>query len=69
MTHPLREDPALSAGPDAAPAPTKADEVAAAVAAAPGVAALSDGRLGGVSTYVAGVSPVWSSARAISRYT
>ncbi len=47
MTQPLREDPALSAGPDATPAPTKADEVAAAVAAAPGVAALSEGRLGG----------------------
>jgi hypothetical protein len=54
MTQPLREDLALSAGPDATPAPTKADEVAAAVAAAPGVAALSEGRLGGVSTPVPG---------------
>ena len=54
MTEPLREDPALSARPDATPAPTKADEVAAAVAAAPGVAALSEGRPGSVSTYVPG---------------
>lgn len=54
MTQPLREDPALSEGPDATPAPAKADEVAAAVAAAPGVAALSEGRPGGVSTYVPG---------------
>ena len=54
MTQPLREDPALSAGPDATPAPTKADEVAAAVAAVPGVAALSEAGTGGVSTYVPG---------------
>ena len=52
MSQPLREDPALSAGPDTGPEPTKADEVAAAVAAAPGVAALSGGRPGGVGTYV-----------------
>jgi hypothetical protein len=54
MSQPLRED----SGPDTAPgmgtAPTKADEVAAAVAAAPGVAALSGGRLGGVGTYLPG---------------
>ena len=54
MTQPLREDPALGARPDATPAPAKADEVAAAVAAAPGVAAMSEGRLGSVSTYVPG---------------
>jgi hypothetical protein len=54
MTQPLREDPGPDTGPDTGLAPTKADEVAAAVAAAPGVAALSGGRLGGVGTYLPG---------------
>ena len=48
MTQPLREDPALSARPDTTPA--KADEATAA----PGVAALSEGRPGAASTYVPG---------------
>ena len=52
MPQPLREDPALNAGPDTTLARTKADEVAAAVAAAPGVAALSEGRSFGVGTCV-----------------
>jgi hypothetical protein len=44
MTQPARDDRE----------PVKADQVAAAVAAAPGVAALSGGRLGGVGTYLPG---------------
>lgn len=54
MTQPLREDPCPDAGPGTGPAPAKADDVAAAVAAAPGVAALSAGRLGGAGTYLPG---------------
>jgi hypothetical protein len=54
MSQPLREDSGPDARPDIGRAPTKADEVAAAVAAAPGVAALSGGRLGGVGTYLPG---------------
>lgn len=50
MTQPLREDP----GPDTGSAPTRAEEVAAAVAAAPSVVALSAGRLGGVGTSLPG---------------
>lgn len=52
MTQPLRNDPGPDAGLDSGPAPTRADEVAAAVVAAPGVAALSGGRLGGLGTYL-----------------
>ena len=54
MTQPFREEPGLDAGPNVVSAPTKADEVAAAVAAAPGVAALSGGRFGGVGTHLPG---------------
>ena len=54
MSQPFGEDPGPDARPDTGPAPAKADDVAAAVAAAPGVAALSGGRLGGVGTYLPG---------------
>ena len=50
MTQPLEQDPPVGAGS----AVTTADQVAAAVAAAPGVSRLSGGHLGGVGTYLPG---------------
>jgi hypothetical protein len=50
MTQPAEEDPRVRARS----AVTTADEVAAAVAAAPGVSRLSRGHLGGVGTYPPG---------------
>jgi len=50
MTQPAEEDPPVRARS----AVTAADEVAAAVAAAPGVSRLSGGHLGGVGTYLPG---------------
>lgn len=50
MTQPGEEDRPVGAGS----ALTKADEVAAAVSAAPGVCRLSGGHLGGVGTYLPG---------------
>ena len=50
MTQPAEENPPVRARS----AVTTADEVAAAVAAAPGVSRLSGGHLGGVGTYLPG---------------
>jgi hypothetical protein len=50
-----REDDHPPLGAPAVPGPARdADEIAAAVSTAPGVAALSGGRLGGVGTYLPG---------------
>ncbi len=50
MTQPAEEDPLVGAGS----AVTTAEEVAAAVAAAPGASRLSRGHLGGVGTWLPG---------------
>lgn len=55
MSSPLQHEPAPG-GPSSTPPGTgqEAEDIAAAVSAAPGVAALSGGRLGGVGTYLPG---------------
>ena len=55
MPSPLQHEPALG-GPSSTPPGTAkaAEDIAAAVSAAPGVAALSGGRLGGIGTYLPG---------------
>jgi hypothetical protein len=55
MSSPLQHEPAPGGSSSAPPGTAKeADAIAAAVTAAPEVAALSGGRLGGVGTYLPG---------------
>lgn len=55
MSSPLEDEPAPVGTSLASPGTaTEAEDIAAAVSAAPGVAALSGGRLGGVGTYLPG---------------
>jgi hypothetical protein len=55
MSSPFLDEPAPVGTSSASSGPAeKAEDIAAAVSAAPGVAALSGGRLGGVGTYLPG---------------
>ena len=55
MSSPFHDEPAPVGTSSASSGPAKeAEDIAAAVSAAPGVAALSGGRLGGVGTYLPG---------------